>query len=193
MTASRALVLCLIAAAVGLSAPPLHAQSLGDVARKEAERRGTAPPATKTYTNGNLTPDFTKPPAPAEVAPAPPDQPAAPVASADEEAAKQKEREEAEKWGVTPRDQQEPVPDDELKEEFWRSRAALIKARLGNQNAQILQLRQHLASLPAAGDERAIAERTLATAVANLEHLNAEWVRFEKHARDRKVPEHWIR
>jgi hypothetical protein len=193
MKASRVIVPALIAAAMGVYSVDAGAQSLGDVARKEAERRGSAPAAGKTYTNENLTPDFTTPAAPAEVAPAQSDAAKPAGASADTDAAKQAEAEEAAKWGVTPRDQQEPVPADELNEEFWRSRATLIKARLANQNAQVLQLRQHLAALPAGGDERAVAERTMDKAVANLDHLNAEWARFEKQARDRKVPERWYR
>lgn len=35
-------------------AVPASAQSLGELAKKEAERRKTAPPAAKTYTNGDL-------------------------------------------------------------------------------------------------------------------------------------------
>jgi hypothetical protein len=35
-------------------AVPVYAQSLGDLAKKEAERRKTSPPAAKTYTNEDL-------------------------------------------------------------------------------------------------------------------------------------------
>jgi hypothetical protein len=35
-------------------AMPLYAQSLGDLAKKEQERRKSAPPATRTYTNEDL-------------------------------------------------------------------------------------------------------------------------------------------
>jgi hypothetical protein len=192
MMASRTVVLGFIAAALGLHSDTAGAQSLGDIARKEAERRGSPTQGAKTYTNDNLTPDFTTPAPPPET-PAQSDAAKPAGASADADAAKQAEAEEAAKWGVTPRDQQEPVPADELNEEFWRSRATLIKARLANQNAQVLQLRQHLAALPAGGDERAVAERTMEKAVTNLDHLSAEWERFEKQARDRKVPERWYR
>ena len=64
MTSRRLTTLALGVSAVLLTPPTLPAQSLAEVARKEAERRGTAPPATRVYTNGNLTPDFTAPPAP---------------------------------------------------------------------------------------------------------------------------------
>ena len=67
MTA-RPIVGVAVFSALLASAAESSAQSLGDIARKEAERRGTAPVAGKTFTNDNLTPDFTKPeppPAPA--------------------------------------------------------------------------------------------------------------------------------
>jgi hypothetical protein len=44
----------LLAAALLTVAVPLCAQSLGDLAKKEQERRKTAPPATRTYTNEDL-------------------------------------------------------------------------------------------------------------------------------------------
>ena len=44
----------LVAGAVLTVAVPVCAQSLGDLARKEAERRKTSPPAAKTYTNEDL-------------------------------------------------------------------------------------------------------------------------------------------
>jgi hypothetical protein len=186
--------------AILLTPAALSAQSLAEVARKEAERRGTAPPVTKTYTNGNLTPDFTTPPPP----PAPEAAPAV-AAKADEaprpdgemseeEAAKLKEREEVEKWGVTPRDQQELPPGDDHNEEFWRNRSNLIKARLATQNANVQQLRERMAATRGSSDdERDVLERTFARAEADLKHINAEWVRFERQARDRKVPESWWR
>lgn len=49
----------LVAGALLTLAVPVCAQSLGDLAKKEAERRKAAPPAAKTYTNEdlkNLTP-----------------------------------------------------------------------------------------------------------------------------------------
>src|SRR5438067_12248254 len=44
----------LIAAALLALAVPLSAQSLGEIAKKEAERRKTVPTAQKTYTNEDL-------------------------------------------------------------------------------------------------------------------------------------------
>src|SRR4051812_3337246 len=50
MKVSRAL----IAAAMVTLALPVCAQSLGDLAKKEQERRKAAPPAAKVYTNDDL-------------------------------------------------------------------------------------------------------------------------------------------
>src|SRR5260221_5693378 len=44
----------LIAAVLLTVTVPVCAQSLGDLAKKEQERRKTLPPATKTYTNEDL-------------------------------------------------------------------------------------------------------------------------------------------
>ena len=200
MTSRWLATLALGTSAILLTPAAPSAQSLAEVARKEAERRGTAPPVTKTYTNGNLTPDFTTPPPP----PAPEAGPATAARTdqvprsegelSEEEAAKLKEREDVEKWGVTPRDQQELPPGDDHNEEFWRSRSDLIKARLAKQNFQIQQLRERMtATRGSSDDERDVLERTFARAEADLKHINEEWVRFERQARDRKVPEHWWR
>ena len=44
----------LVGAGLLTLAVPVCAQSLGDLAKQEAERRKTAPPAAKTYTNEDL-------------------------------------------------------------------------------------------------------------------------------------------
>ena len=67
-----ALLLC-----VGLLAPVLQAQSLGDVARQEQERRKTVPTAGKVYTNDNLRVAPAAPPV-VPASPAAPETPAAP-------------------------------------------------------------------------------------------------------------------
>lgn len=180
------------------------AQSLGDIARKEAERRGSAPQAGKIYTNDNLTPDFTKP--------APPPAPAAEVKAEDGAAEKGDPAKagaegggtpvdvagdpaEAEKWGVTPRDQQTSSQRDDQNEEYWRTTASLHKARLAEVNARIEELRGMLAATPkgAAGGEREIVERAFEKAQATQTYANEDWVRFEARARQRGIPMEWIR
>lgn len=180
-------------AALLLLASTASAQSLGDVARKEAARRAETTAPSKVYTNESLTPDFTEP------EPTPAAEPAAPLDTAEEEppAAAQNvaaDPDEAAKWGVTPLDQQEPAPADDLDESFWRDRAALIRARLASQSTQVQQLRNQLSTFPsdARGPERTRVDEALRRAETNLEHLQAEWQRFEGQARDRNVPLAWI-
>jgi hypothetical protein len=61
------------AVVIGL-APPAHAQSLADVAKKEGDRRKTIPQPAKVYTNKDLkpVPPPSAPPPEAGAAPAPP-------------------------------------------------------------------------------------------------------------------------
>src|SRR3954468_6850483 len=82
---------------------PLHAQSLGDLAKKEQERRKTVPPAGKVYSNKDLP----TPPAPAP-SPAAGALPPATTAEAKPDAAK-------------------PAAKDEKDEAWWRDR--VVQAR----------------------------------------------------------------
>ena len=180
-----------------LLADPAGAQSLGEVAKKEAERRGTAPAAGKVFTNGDLKPDPTTPAAsPATAASdVPAEPPKAPGATAGAEKQEDAAAADPDQEGVTPRDLQEPQASSDKGEDFWRGRANMHKARLATQNAQIEALKQRLASLPPGVDnqERGIASKALSKAVNDLKAFNDEWVRFQQQARERKVPDAWIR
>ena len=188
-----------LAALIGaLLAPAAGAQSLGEVAKKEAERRGTTPAPGKVFTNESLKPDPTAP------TPPPPPQAAAGEADASgatapgaatadtkaDSAATDPDQE-----GVTPRELQEPQASSDKGEEFWRGRANMHKARLAAKNAEIEALRGRLAALPPGGNaqERSIQASTLSKAVADLKNFTDEWGRFQQQARDRKVPDAWIR
>lgn len=179
-----------------LAALPASAQSLADIARKEAERRGTAPSGGKVYTNESLTPDFTTVPEPAPPATAPPPD-ASPAAAegtstgGSADAAPSHE----EQAGVTPRDQQEPQPSHDKGEDYWRGRADRIRARLNLQNVEIANLQRRVSAFRAgaASPERDIAVRALQKAQADLVDLSQEWARFERQARERNVPDAWIR
>ena len=156
-------MLCVVAVGLGLAlAVPASAQSLADVARKEAERRGAVPAPGKVYTNEDLTPDLTAPPP----APAPlpesdtPEMTAATGAAAEREAGSPTAVE-PDAEGVTPLDEQEPQRANDKNERYWRERSAALRARLAAQNRQIESLRQRIASFAggAAAPERDVAER----------------------------------
>ena len=205
MTA-RPIVSVVVLSALLASAAEPSAQSLGDIARKEAERRGTAPAAGKTFTNDNLTPDFTKP-EPPPVAATEPAKPAEGAVDGKADGAKAEELAgesvvdvasdpaEAAKWGVTPRDQQTSSQNDDQNEQYWRTTAAALKARLTAADERIAELRATLAATPkgAPGSEREIVERAFEKAQASQKYANQDWIRFEERARQRGIPEHWIR
>lgn len=182
------------------AAGPVTAQSLAEIARMEAERRATVKVPGKVYTNADLIPDFTKP-LPIDPAADPSSGAGAPADPAASTAASSAPAESADaitgeaQNGVTPRDQQEPQAADGRDESYWRDQAQLIRTRLANQNAQIEQLQARERTLaPDAGNaERALVQQTLQKAVADLAFLNDEWLRFERSARERRIPEHWIR
>jgi hypothetical protein len=184
-----------VCVAVVLAAGVADAQSLGDVARREAERRGEAAPAGKVYTNGTLKPDPTAPAtatAPADAAkagdkdPKVPD-PEAPAAAAgtpstapaaDSGAASEKVAVEEPFWRV---------------ESYWRKQADAIRAKQTRRNADVLGLRQRLTTLPPEDNEFRVTEGALKSALASLEAANEEWRRLEELVRIRKVPDAWIR
>ena len=183
-----------------LAATPVGAQSLAEVARKEAARRAATPSAGKVYSNEDLTPDFSKPADEIPAAPAGTASPSAPPAEAGEATAGAAEAAGAPataagQEGVTPLEEQEPQRKNDKGEDYWRGRAERIRSRLNAQNAELSALRQRLASFApgAAGPEREIAANALDKAVADLKDLNDEWLRFERQARDRGIPDAWIR
>lgn len=171
---------------------PVSAQSLAELARKEADRRATVREPGKVYTNGDLTADFTTPPAPApsDLAPAV-DEGQAPGQEAPGEEPLAPEIQD----GVTPRDQQEAQPPSDRGEAYWRTRAASIRARLTAKNREIEALRQRLASFGAGSidPEREVTSQALTRAVDDLDAFNQEWLRLERQARDEGVPAAWIR
>ena len=181
--------------ALVLVAGVADAQSLGDVARREAERRGEAAPAGKVYTNGTLKPDPTAPAAPtvatdaekaggkdpkvlaAETPTAEAGTPStAPVA--DSGAATEKVAVEEPFWRV---------------ESYWRTQADALRAKLSRRNADVLALRQRLTALPPEDNEFRVTEGALKSAIGSLEAANDEWRRLEELVRIRKVPDAWIR
>jgi hypothetical protein len=174
-----------------LLAPAANAQSLGEVARREAERRGTT-------AADNLKPDPT--------APMPPSAPPAAGGAAAREtgtaaattgdgAKTDSAAADPDQGRVTPLELQEVQASSDKGEDFWRGRANMHKARLATKNAEIEALRQGLAAQPpgAGNQERAIANSTLSKAVADLKSFTDEWNRFQQQARERKVPDAWIR
>ena len=188
-------------AALAAATTAAGAQSLGDVARKEAERRAAAGASKKVYTNTDLAPESVPPATSPPAAATAPESPApAPVRAAREAGAAPKTSPAdgvatSTQDGVTPRDEQEPQRPNDKGEDYWRGRATLIRARLANQQAQIKALQQQVSSFGdgSSRSERDIAVQALKKAQDDLVSLNDEWLRFERQARERNIPDAWIR
>jgi hypothetical protein len=195
VSATGRLIACVIAAAAaGL---PAHAsgQSLAEVAKREAQRRaaaGAAAPA-RVYTNSDLTPDFTKPPAPPDAP-----KPAAPSTEAKPAENTPLQAETAVDHRQTPTEETEPTPRDMKGEEYWRTRAAQMRTRLSAQQGRVNALAARMMALasaqsPAEQQEREVTGNALESARADLSSLEAEWAKFEAQAQAQDIPAAWIR
>jgi hypothetical protein len=175
---------------VALSCGAASAQSpgLGDVAKKEAERRKAQPPAGKVYTNKDLPESARKPalPPPTTEAPVLPD----PVAAA---AAEQPA--------------QQPKPEGEQKDEaWWKARIGQAREDLRRNQmfAEALQSRINALTRDftnafnaprqrAIGQQRAEAVAELSRVSQDLEKAKAQIAEIEEEARKAGVPPGWLR
>ena len=177
-------------AAAAFSASVLSAQtpSLGEVAKKEAERRKAQQPATKVYTNKDLPPSAQKP----TTAP-PPDTQATvvdPVAAATEQKPAEKPAEQKEEKG----------------EAWWRARIAAAREDLRRNEmfAEALQTRINSLSRDFVnrdnpvqrakiGQDRAEALNELGRVKGELERGKKQIQDIEEEARKLGVPPGWLR
>jgi hypothetical protein len=161
---------------------PLHAQSLGDLAKKEQERRKTVPAPGKVYSNKDLpTPPEPAPPSAAGALP--------PAATADAKP-----------------DAPKPAPKDEKDEAWWRERVVQAREaqRRGQAFAEALQSRINSLSTDAvnrddpyqrakAADDRQKAVAELSRVTAEIEQAKKDLAAIEEEARQGGVPPGWLR
>ena len=178
----------LLAATLLTVAVPVCAQSLGDVAKKEQERRKKSPPAAKTYTNEDLKrltpmPGGETPPKAGD--PAKPGEPAAPTE-------------------VKP---DAPVAGAPAKDEkYWRGRITSAKEdiRRNEMFRDALQTRINALSADFAGRDDPFQRAKIADdrqkAIAELARVNEEIAKgtkgiaeIEEEARRAGVPPGWLR
>ncbi len=173
-----------------LSALPLEAQSLGDVAKKEEERRKAVAQPAKVYTNKDL------PPTPAATTPSP--------ASGTPDAAKP----EASKAKESPKDAQaaageKPVVKDQT---YWADRKKALANQLDRDQTLADALQSRINALTtdfvnrADPAQRAVIERDRQKALAELAGLKKQIeddkkgiAGFEEEARRAGVPPGWLR
>ena len=174
----------LMIAAIGLGRAPVAGQTLADVAKKEEERRKTAKPADKTYTNKDLgtLPPGTPSPAPAK-----------PAASTDAAAKETEKPAEQEK---------EPVKD----QAYWAGRLKDLHTQLQRDQTYVDALQTRVNSLatdfvnrddPA---QRAVLAKERQNALGELDRLkkqiggtNKAIADLEEEARRANVPPGWLR
>jgi hypothetical protein len=170
--------------AMGLGSAPVAAQTLADVAKKEEERRKTAKPAGKTYTNKDLG---TLPPG------TPPPPPAKPAASTDPAATDTEKAAEKEK---------EPVKD----QAYWAGRMKELQTQLQRDQTYVDALQTRVNSLatdfvnrddPA---QRAVLAGERQKALGELDRLKKQIegtkkaiADLEEEARRANVPPGWLR
>ncbi len=171
---------------------PAPAQSLGELAKREAERRKTAPPAAKTYTNDDLK---QMPPPATATKPADAKDSAKPAA-----AAKPGEKAEPEKVDSTK--PAEPAKD----EAYWRGRITAAREDLRRNEAfkEALQTRVNALSADFANrddpyqrakiaDDRQKALAEMARLTEDIDKGNKLIADIEEEARRAGVPPGWIR
>lgn len=192
----------LLAGVILTFAVPVCAQSLGDLAKKEQERRKTTPPAAKVYTNDDLKKIYvpgavTAPPAADQ--PSKPGDPAAKGEDAKGDAAKG----DAAKTGDAKSDEK---PDLKKDEAAWRARMTAARDALNRFEMFRAALQSQINGLttdftsrddPAQraqiADQRQKAIAELAQVGKDIESAKKHIADIEEEARQKNVPPGWIR
>ncbi|MBI2828249.1 MAG: hypothetical protein HYX77_03110 [Acidobacteria bacterium] len=165
------------------------AQSLGDIAQREAERRKQTT-SGRVYTNADLAPvdaSAPSPPAPVSIDAAPLPGPETPAALA----AKPSDNPGAEPVIVKPREKRD--------EQYWRTLARDLRSRVAKVNAERATQEARIAEIdagpqtPTAVREREVISVTLTRLRRDAGSHAQELTRFMTRAQLAKVPEEWIR
>jgi hypothetical protein len=166
------------------------AQSLGDVAKKEQQRRKTTKTAGKVYTNKDLGPEGTAP-APAAVPPAAPASQTAGPGGAEPTAAP-----------AATTDEQDP----RKTEEYWRKRIATARAEISRNELFLQALQSRVNGLStdfvnrddpaqraAIADDRQKALAEMERVKESIAQLKQQVATIEEEARQAGVPPGWLR
>jgi hypothetical protein len=194
---ARLVVLSAIAVIVCASVARAQTPTLGEVAKKEAERRKAQPAAGKVYTNKDL-PSTAQKPAAAATPPADASAPVDPVAAATQKPAEQKPAEQK------PADAKPEA--DQKGEAYWKGRitAAREELRRSEMFAEALQARINALNKDFASRDnpvqrsRAAEDRNEALAELNrvkhdVDRGKKQIADIEEEARKAGVPPAWVR
>ena len=185
---------------LGSTAVVAHPQSLGDVARREAERRKDAARTPgRVYTNEDLGP--AEPPASTPLQPAPTDS-AAPAEEPKEVTA------DAASTGPTVMEEdpethkvniRTTAPRREKRDEpYWRSRAKDVRDRLAKATADLTAAQSSLAALdsgpktPATARERSVVSAAVERLQSEVRYRQQDVTKMQMAAEMNKVPSAWI-
>jgi hypothetical protein len=185
---------------LGTAGVVAHPQSLGDVARREAERRKDASRTPgRVYTNEDLGP--IEPPASTPPQPAPTD----PVATPEEPS---KATTEAASTGPTVTEEDPEThkvnvrttapPREKRDEQYWRARAKDVRDRLAKATADLTAARSSLAALdggpktPATARERSVVSAAVERLQSEVRYRQQDVTKMQMHAEMNKVPAAWI-
>jgi hypothetical protein len=180
-------------------AVPVSAQSLGELAKREQERRKSTPRATKTYTNEDLKKVAIPPPAPSDPS-AKPEQKTTP-----KEGSKAEDRPNAADDPSKPADPAKPA--DSAKDEgYWRGRITQVREGLRRDEMfrEALQVRINALSADFAArddpyqratiaDDRQKALAELTRVTTEIEQFTKQIADIEEEARRAGVPPGWLR
>ena len=183
------------AIAVGLSgSPAASGQTLGEVAKKEAERRKAQPQTGKVYTNKDLPASAQKPATANPSTEAPAQTPTDPVAAATEQKAED---------GKAPGDKPQG---DQKDQAYWKNRMATAREELRRSEmfAEALQTRVNTlnkdfnsrdnpAQRSAIGADRTEALNELTRVKQDVERGKKQIADIEEEARKAGVPPGWVR
>lgn len=183
------------AIAVGLSgSPAASGQTLGDVAKKEAERRKAQPQTGKVYTNKDLPASAQKPATANPSTETPAQTPTDPVAAATEQKAED---------GKAPGDKPQG---DQKDQAYWKNRMATAREELRRSEmfAEALQTRVNTlnkdfnsrdnpAQRSAIGADRTEALNELTRVKQDVERGKKQITDIEEEARKAGVPPGWVR
>jgi len=165
---------------IATAAPPVTAQSLGDVARQEESRRATAKKSTRVFTNASLAADAkSAPPAVAAPAPAPAggyvSKSTGQTVSMDEIIARSQER--------------LAIDRKHMDENYWRRNAAGLRAQIDKAQSQVEGLSADVERTPS---QQILAARALERAEKVLADLQERWRKLEESAHYAKAPKAWL-
>lgn len=174
-----------------------HSQSLGDVARREAERRQEVAQPGRVYTNEDLIPVDSSP-MPSEAGPNGSEpavqEPRSSATPADKGPTVMEEDPETHKVNI-----RTTAPAREKRDEqYWRARAKGLRDQLANATSDLAAAQSSLEALtrgpqtPAAARERSVVAEAVQRLQSEVRYRQQDIAKMQTHAEMNKVPAEWI-